>query len=214
MAEAFRMAAQALEKWRRKAPFPYLHLPENFLYRHAVELYLKAMIITVHRARRLPYGRHSWTGVPHVEDGAGWKPLHRVYNVAALYAYVKRVIRRSRKAQAALALQGWAEDLTRLDAWVKVIEGSDDSSALFRYPTTKNLRQDRLKSSWQPVNPAKALHDAILRRRVGPMSLSPRGPMKSYRFVRAPQRRLSIALRRAADTLCATHDRLRLGLDR
>jgi len=58
VAEIFRMAAQTLETFRRAHPFPYVHLPENFLYRHAVELYLKAMIITVHRARRLNYGQH------------------------------------------------------------------------------------------------------------------------------------------------------------
>lgn len=211
VAEVFRMAAHNLERFRRANPLPYVQLPENFLYRHAIELYLKAMIITVHRARRLPYGAHPAKGVPHLQVGSKWKPLHKEHSVANLYSYFKQLAQRSRKMNKALRDCGWDEGTQNLDLWIGLIDKADDTATLFRYPTTRHSKHDRAKSSWAFIAPTVAISDAILKGRGGIFNLSHR-PKQSYRYVRTPQRRLSVAIKRTADVLSATHDCLRRSL--
>jgi hypothetical protein len=137
VAEVFRMSGQNLERFRKVNPLPYLQVPENFLYRHAIELYLKAMIITIHRTRRLSYGRHPARGVPYLQVGSKWKPLHKEHSVAHLYSYVKHSIRRSRKAKKALGECDWDEMTRKLDVWIGLIDNA--LATLFRYPTTRRL---------------------------------------------------------------------------
>ncbi|RXU06233.1 hypothetical protein B1F69_00065, partial [Pseudomonas syringae] len=52
VADSFRDAADALED----TPTLNTHLPVSFLYRHAIELFLKSAIIILHRKLNIPYG--------------------------------------------------------------------------------------------------------------------------------------------------------------
>jgi hypothetical protein len=63
VAESFREAATTL---RKAVPDPafFGHLPQSFLFRHSVELFLKSEIIILHRKLRLPYGTHPHDGPP------------------------------------------------------------------------------------------------------------------------------------------------------
>jgi hypothetical protein len=49
--DAFEEAAKKLAESAAELPSSHPHLPINFLHRHAVELYLKSMIVVMHRAR-------------------------------------------------------------------------------------------------------------------------------------------------------------------
>ncbi|MGH9638275.1 MAG: hypothetical protein ACRD72_25860, partial [Candidatus Angelobacter sp.] len=53
--DAFRRAAETLNKNNSDGPMLWSHLPEIYLLRHAVELFLKSGIIIMHRKLRLPY---------------------------------------------------------------------------------------------------------------------------------------------------------------
>ncbi len=149
-----------------------------------------------------------------MQVGSKWKPLHNVHSVATLYGYFKQLAHRSRKIEQELARIDWVKTVGQLDAWIELIDRADESATLFRYPTTRHTRQDRSKSSWVAIAPTVAISDAILKRSGGIFNLSARGPKASYRYVRAPQRRLSTAIRRTAMTLSATHDHLRLFLSK
>jgi hypothetical protein len=83
VAESFREAATTL---RKAVPDPafFAHLPQSYLFRHSVELFLKSEIIILHRKLRLPYGTHPHDGPPMVMDGADWKPIHRVHSIGVL----------------------------------------------------------------------------------------------------------------------------------
>jgi hypothetical protein len=213
LAEVFRMSAQNLEKFRTVNPLPYLQLPENFLYRHAIELYLKAIIITIHRTRRLSYGSHAAKGMPYLQVGSKWNPLHKEHSLANLYMYAKQLIARSRKARKMLGECDWDEMTPKLDVWIRLIDKADISATLFRYPTTGHSKKDRSKSSWAFIAPTVAISDAVLKGRGGIYNLSPR-PKQSYRYVRTPQRRLSVAIRRSANLLSTAHDCLRRSLSK
>jgi hypothetical protein len=63
--DAFKAAADKLEaESSARSGVMHAHLPINYLRRHAVELYLKSIIVIVHTKLDLPYG----------EDGESDRP--------------------------------------------------------------------------------------------------------------------------------------------
>src|SRR5690606_28344874 len=59
-----------------------VQLPACFLYRHAIELFLKSMIVTLHRGLKIPYGENDSDGPASVLSNGAWKPIHQVHSVA------------------------------------------------------------------------------------------------------------------------------------
>ncbi len=82
-ADAFKAAAEKLEEDEGdKLRQLNAHLPINFLYRHAIEIYLKSAIVTVHRALRLPSGDGSHEKDPLVKiEGGKWQRLNRTHSL-------------------------------------------------------------------------------------------------------------------------------------
>lgn len=206
VAEAFKLAADHLTRVRRKSPSPHAHLPINFLYRHASELYLKSMIVLIHRSRRLQYGPHPHAGQPYVFVGAKWVPLHKIHSVSNLQAYFAKLLMRSRKANKILMTAERPMLLESLSNWARQVDAVDISSTLFRYPTG-HRRLDMRKSSWRRTGIDAFFRDTIARgHRAVLAEVTPRG---MYRYVNRPMKRLSTDTRKAAHALESVYATIR-----
>jgi hypothetical protein len=109
------------------------HLPQSYLYRHAVKLFLKSGIVILHRTLHIPYGDHTYGGEPMVPVGGEWKPIHRVHSIAALYEHWKELI--APGAEELKALCKFKPDWTieaEADTWFSTIEKSDPRNTYSR----------------------------------------------------------------------------------
>jgi hypothetical protein len=60
------------------------YLPLAYLYRHAVELCLKSVIIIIHRGLELPFGPHPASGMPMIQDDEEWVPMGSMHSLSKL----------------------------------------------------------------------------------------------------------------------------------
>lgn len=147
VAGSFKSAADALETTPQGGGL-HGHLPINFLFRHAIELYLKSCIIIMHRRFDIPYEASS-NNEPTVPVNGKWKLLKEVHSLAPLYDRLKQIIKDNIDFLGALEYCDW--DLPAdLDKRIKLIDGMDSTSTFFRYPITKDKPKDKQKSSVQP----------------------------------------------------------------
>ena len=153
---AFYDAAESLDgsKETMKGNLFNANLPVNFLYRHAIELFLKSAIVILHRRFNLPYGAAASDSEPMVLVGATWKPFNKVHSISLLWTYVEQLF---------LDHAAWLAEHPKPEVWkfsesidqqVQTIEAGDPRSTFFRYPTTKNIKADAAKSSMKEVSEA------------------------------------------------------------
>lgn len=152
--DAFHHAAGILAKASDESPILLEDLPEIFLLRHAIELFLKSGIIIVHRKLRLPYGPQPYSSAtPFLLTVSGnWKMLYRTHDIADLYWYWKKVI--TENESALLAIMKHKPDMTlpkELDEWIDAIGVVDPNSDYFRYPVSTNSVADKQKSPFKEV---------------------------------------------------------------
>jgi hypothetical protein len=154
--DAFLKAAEALKTINHGDHRLYLsHLPEIYLLRHAVELFLKSGIIILHRRLRLPYDSEPHTSsTPRILASSGkWKSLQQTHDLTELYAYWKKLI--AKNETHLLKIMKHAAELSvpaELDEWIKKIAEIDPSSDYFRYPVSKNADADKKKSPFKEVS--------------------------------------------------------------
>ena len=159
MANSFMLAADELRETGESGPaFLNKQLPISFLFRHAIELFLKSAILILHKRLKLPFGPNGEDGEPQVQMGDKWKPMHTVHDTAPLYAYVKRLFAEHKAALAGISEMTW-EFPPETDSFMEEISRTDSSSTFFRYPITKHGPQDHLKSTIKEGSP----HDVLAR---------------------------------------------------
>ncbi|MCY2930448.1 MAG: hypothetical protein NTV86_13305 [Planctomycetota bacterium] len=216
IADAFADAAEALFNRFTVGPAPFHgHLPMMYLYRHAVELYLKSLIIILHKALAIPFDDAPSSSEPKILAKGKWKAIYHVHSIADLYAYFGSLLRQEEAALKRTARTDWSTMPDGLDEWIKTIEEFDSSSTFFRYPLTKEIANDRDKSSWQ-----KATEEALL------SGSGPDGkPSNAFVFVdenhqvvegylqhEDPLPRVTDALRRTTELLQGAHAGMRVEL--
>jgi len=145
VADSFKDAADALENTRENTPTLNDHLPISYLYRHAIELYLKSAIIIFHRKLNIPYGDSPASGEPKVLDGAKWKPMFNVHGLQPLYSHFCSLFEDHAEYLSNYTNTDWSFP-AELDQWINDIEATDSSSTFFRYPVTKDKAKDKEKS--------------------------------------------------------------------
>lgn len=145
VADSFKSAADALEDAIEK-PSLNPHLPVSFLYRHAIELYLKSGIITLHRKFNIPYGDITSTGEPCVPVKGKWCKIHTVHSLQPLYAHLRSTLDSLNDTLSPIPNTDWTFP-PDLDQWIIAIEETDSSSTFFRYPVTKDKKKDQEKST-------------------------------------------------------------------
>lgn len=151
--DAFKDAAETLlANEGEGAAFTNSHLPVNFLLRHAVELFLKSMIVTIHRALKLPTGEGAHTCDPKIKDAKNqWQPLTRIHSVKRLLDEFERLAIANRESMIRLDASTW-EVPADLRTWIQIIEDFDGNSTFSRYPFS-NSPADGIKSSFTQIEP-------------------------------------------------------------
>jgi hypothetical protein len=152
--EAFKQAADILAKASGGRRIFWNHLPEVFLLRHAIELFLKSGIIIMHRKLKLPYDSEPpFSKKPLVLTHSGaWKPLFRTHDLSELYAYWKKLITENRERLTEFTK--YKPDMSvpkELDDWIEKLGVVDPSSDYFRYPVSRNAEADIEKSPFKEV---------------------------------------------------------------
>jgi len=152
--EAFHRAADVIAKDSDGKPIFLEGLPEIFLLRHAIELFLKSGIIIMHRRLRLPYGpQPSDSPKPFLLTASGnWKTLYQTHDLAELYWYWKKIL--TDHADALTKCMKFSTDIgvpPELDVWIDTLGAVDPNSDYFRYPVSKNRAADKEKSSFKEV---------------------------------------------------------------
>ncbi len=143
MAEAFEEAANRLHKSARRRTFFNWVLPVGFLRRHAVELFLKSMIVTFDRR----FGAIATpAAVVIVVDGKPL-PITRVHGIGLLYKALRDRIAVYENEWRAICATDWSDFPADLDRWVHVIDDTDRRGTFFRYPEFSE--EDERKSMFQ-----------------------------------------------------------------
>lgn len=148
VANSFRYSADALNDNPQGAGLNS-HLPISFLYRHAIELYLKSGIVLLHRKYSVPYGDTPPEGEPSVFVKQRRKPLYNVHNLDPLYTELRALL--AALVEPLSHVPGTLPEYwtlpAELDQWIATIEATDASSTFFRYPITKDAELDAQKST-------------------------------------------------------------------
>ena len=149
IAEAFRDAAKTLREAKPKAAF-FEHLPQSFLFRHAVELFLKSEIVILHRKLSLPYGTKTPDDIPMIQEGSKWIPMFRVHSIGVLFSHWRSLIdsRLNELKDMTKYKCDWTVD-SGADQWASVIDAIDPRSTYSRYPSMRDPDEDRSKSPFK-----------------------------------------------------------------
>jgi hypothetical protein len=215
--DAFRNAAQTLRKTNGGDGRASLDdLPEIYLLRHAVELFLKSGIIIMHRRMKLRYDSepHS-SATPLMRTSSGkWKPLLNTHDILGLYDYWKALIDGNRDKL--IKLMPHTTDLdvpTELDNWIKRLGTADPNSDYFRYPISKNPAADKAKSPFKEVAP-QSLFAAASKEYVKALVLENAKceVVKTFKYDKATSKAVTEAARAAAEMLSNFHFMMRVEL--
>ncbi len=214
-ADAFKEAADDLCASQVNAPRLNGHLATAYLYRHAIELYLKSMIVVLHRRLRIPFGSNSADGAPCIVVEGQTKPFHHVHSVAKLFAYFEKLVNQQSAALASFCRTDWTAFPSQIHDWINLIESTDPKSTFFRYPDPQSRAADHGKSSFQTSSPEEIIAEAN----------SPAIPIKAfvvidesdaivetYRFHADVMPEFQAALRSLSDLLEAAHFGMRIEL--
>lgn len=120
------------------------HLPASFLYRHAIELFLKSAIIILHKKFNIPWGEGS--DEPQVPIGQKWKSMYAVHQLQPLLDRVISLLSAHHSYLAENTRTTWDMPDEVIKA-IAQIDSIDGTSTFFRYPITKNSERDKEKDS-------------------------------------------------------------------
>ncbi len=145
VANSFKYAGDAVMSPQSDSPSLNPHLPASFLYRHAIELFLKSGIVIFHRKFQLPFGKEPFDGEPMVLVKTRWIQIRTVHGLQDLYDYFRSLVSSQADYLSTHTRTDWSFP-SKLDAWISDIDATDSTSTFFRYPFTKHRDQDDNKS--------------------------------------------------------------------
>lgn len=147
--DAYFEAADELAKIEANEKRLHAHLPTNYLYRHAVELYLKSMIVMVHTAFEVSINNPT-PKPPRVSlHGKSWR-FDKVHTVGGLWDCLNGLMNKHKAVLQEASKTNWSE-LQNCDPWLKEIDTIDLTGTLQKYPTSGNEAADRQKASFKPM---------------------------------------------------------------
>ncbi len=128
-------------------------MPQNFLFRHSIELYLKSLIIIFHRNLKINYGTVAFdSDEPEVYSEGKWRKLYSCHYIDKLYYYWLNslLLPNITKLQDIASKGDWQES-KKITQLFSIICKYDQDSSYFRYPITKNSLHDNEKYTMQKV---------------------------------------------------------------
>ena len=145
VANSFKHAADLVANPDADSPSMDSHLPASFLYRHAIELFLKSGIIIFHRKFNLPWGDGTATE-PQVSIAGKWKPMYAIHMLVPLHARLLTLMQEHAEFLRTKTRTTW-DFPPEFSTWMADIDATDSSSTFFRYPVTKHATKDETKST-------------------------------------------------------------------
>ena len=145
MGNSFKHAADLVAKLEADSPTMNSHLPASFLYRHAIELYLKSGIIIFHRKFELPWGDGT-ESEPQISIAGKWKPMYSIHNLVPLHGRLLTLMQEHSEFLRTKTRTTW-DFPSEFSNWLAEIDATDSSSTFFRYPVTKHADKDETKST-------------------------------------------------------------------
>jgi hypothetical protein len=122
----------------------HAHLPINYLYRHAIEMYLKSLITIIHRK----FGDRA--NPPQILFRGKLKALDTVHTVGGLWDCLKSLLNEHESALTPPSIMSWKE-FDDCDGWARRIDAADPVGTLLKYATSGNQVVDRQKESFKPI---------------------------------------------------------------
>lgn len=145
MADAFEEASQRIETAVQENRFLNWALPVCFLRRHAIELFLKSMLVILERR----CGGVSGLAEIKISVEGKLRPLTSIHGVGSLYNHLKERLLLHEKAWRPLCRTDWLDFPPELDAWILEIDSADKKGTFFRYPDPGDPQRDEGKSMFQ-----------------------------------------------------------------
>lgn len=140
-----------------------VEMPQNFLFRHSIELYLKFLIIIFHRKLNIDYGSvDSNSNEPEILTEGKWRKLYTCHFIDKLYDYWLNylLIPNIKKLEEIAPIGDWQE-YPPINDFFKIISKYDQDSSYFRYPVTKNSVLDIEKHTMQKFKVTENVEDLI-----------------------------------------------------
>lgn len=129
-------------------------MPQNFLFRHSIELYLKSLIIIFHKKLKLDYGDIAYdSNEPKIQiENGKWRNLYTCHFIDVLYEYwLSKLLLPNMEELEKLAPQGTWVETKRISELFPIVCKYDKDSSYFRYPITKNTHLDEKKFTMQKI---------------------------------------------------------------
>lgn len=148
IANSYYLSAQTLMKKKNFKRNWYSHYPVNFILRHSVELYLKAIIILFHKKYRIDFDDDNYDAEPKIKLNNGkWRLMRTTHRLDELYYYFEELV-------SSLDIELQKTDVSwempkKVKEAINFISGYDNASDFFRYPISKDENKDRKKDIFQ-----------------------------------------------------------------
>ena len=126
-------------------------MPQNFLFRHSIELYLKSLIIIFHRELKINYGNVPFDSEePEMFADGQWRKLYNSHYIDKLYNYwLNNLLLPNIDILKKVAPKGDWQEAKHINELLPIICKYDQDSSYFRYPITKNSLLDSEKFTMQ-----------------------------------------------------------------
>lgn len=118
------------------------HLPTSYLYRHAIELYLKSMIVILHKRFE------ASSELPKVLFRGKLRPMDKVHTVGGFWDCLKLLMDRNASALKSTSVPSW-DELNVCEDWLRMIDAYDPVGTLLKYAASGNEAKDRDKESFK-----------------------------------------------------------------
>lgn len=121
--------------------------PQNYLYRHSIELFLKSLIIIFHKKLQINYNRDSYrSSRPKILIGGNWRNLYSCHWIDSLYDYwLRELLLPNINKLNQIAPQGDWREVNEISDLFPIICKYDRDSSYFRYPVTGDASLDQHK---------------------------------------------------------------------
>lgn len=128
-----------------------VEMPQNFLFRHSIELYLKSLIIIFHRILKINYGSVAFdSDEPEVFVDGQWRKLYTSHYIDKLYEYwLNQLLLPNIERLNQIASKGEWQEAEEITKMLPLICKYDRDSSYFRYPITRNSLVDNEKYTMQ-----------------------------------------------------------------
>jgi len=164
-ADAFHEAAKTIDKEIKCSGLGMSgsRLPVLYLFRHAIELHFKSILIILHRRFGPSYPQISRDDFPTIAIGSKRKKLFNVHSIRNLCDEFLALLKKHETIIKKISKTDWTDVPDDLSKWVMIIDEADKASTMFRYPFTADPATDKMKSAFKSMHPTAVVTEANAR---------------------------------------------------